>query len=135
MAQRTTQPLFREDPVLTEVTPNAANIYQYHEHPDADLEEWIAVAGGGFMKPLDITMGQMKLSGTTPPPAVVKAAHSTPPKRKLGDMQNGGTAFFDTANRCSNTHCIYPPGHDGLCSHMKVAGRRTSRSAAHAAAA
>ena len=38
MAQRTTQPLFREDPVLTEVTPNAANIYQYHEHPDADLE-------------------------------------------------------------------------------------------------
>ena len=116
----------------SEVTPNAANIYQYQEPPDADLEEWIAVAGGGFTKPLDVTMCQMKLSCTTPPPA--GAAHVTSPKRKRGEMQNGGAAFFDTSNRCTNTHCTYPPGHDGLCSHMKVAGRRTSRSAVRAAA-
>ena len=127
-----THPLFNGDPVLAEVTPNAANIYQYQEPPDANLEEWIAVAGGGFTKPLDVTMCQMKLSCTTPPPA--GAAHVTSPKRKRGEMQNGGAAFFDTSNRCTNTHCTYPPGHDGLCSHMKVAGRRKSRSAVRAAA-
>ena len=128
-----------------------ARLHAFLDHPpktSSPLSPRATSAGGGAdfhlqgYTQLLLAPHFIQLAVTLPQPvenklAVAFAPFSEPPpkKAKRGVPQFNTTAFFDTANRCSNTHCIYPPGHDGLCSHMKVAGRRTSRSAAHAAAA
>ena len=102
--------------VLTEVPPCDENI----QYPDeADVEEFVAVSGGGFV-PYDIFCSMQGVKHVNlelaKPGAIKKRRQKTAVAR----------IYFD-AGHCSSTKCDLGSGHPGLCSHMAVAGKRSSR--------
>ena len=95
--------MFSDLSVLTEVPPSPS----YIAWPMEEEEAWTANdAGGGFYP-----------RGTRPQPAI----QPTICKKKKPSME-----YF--VNHCENTQCTFAPGHDGLCSHQLVTGRRGGRS-------
>ena len=111
--------VFNGDLVLAEVTPNAADLSSRSmtSSPIPTSRSGSLSPDVPSQNPFMSRCAKIKLSSTTSPPAA--------PKGKRLRNANGGATFFDMAIHCTNTHCTYLPGHDGLCSHMKVAGRRT----------
>jgi hypothetical protein len=71
-------------------------------------EAWTANDAGGFDR------------GTRPQPTIQPTICKTR-KKKKPSME-----YF--VNHCENTQCTFAPGHDGLCSHQLVTGRRGGRS-------
>ena len=89
--------MFSDLSFLTEVPPSPSNIAR----PMEEEEAWAANDAGGFDR------------GTRPQPAI----QPTICKKKKPSME-----YF--VNHCENTQCTFAPGHDGLCSHQLVTGRR-----------
>ena len=97
--------MFSESSVLTEVPPSPSNIAL----PMEEEEEWTANDMGGFYR------GSFRRPHPTIQPTICKNRKS---KRHV--------EYF--VNHCENTQCTFAPGHDGLCSHQLVTGRRGGRS-------
>jgi hypothetical protein len=102
--------------VLAEVPPSNENI----QYPDeGDVEEFVAVSGGGFA-PYDIFCSMQGVKHVNlelaKPGAIKKRRQKTAVAR----------IYFD-AGHCSSTKCNLGSGHLGLCSHMVVSGKRSSR--------
>ena len=92
--------------VLIEVPPSPSNIAL----PMEEEEEWTANASGGF--------DRGTLAVTTP------RLQSAIRKNKKKPHLRWTTYFI---NHCENTQCTFALGHDGLCSHQIVTGRRGGR--------
>ena len=91
--------MFSDLSVLTEVPPSPS----YIAWPMEEEEAWTANDAGGFDR------------GTHPQPN--PTIRPTIRKKKKPSME-----YF--VNHCENTQCTFAPGHDDLCSHQLVTGRR-----------
>ena len=101
-------------PLLLEVPPSPSNVAL----PCEAFEEWVAVRGGGFQKPIRVDDLPMScLSTVSAPPRDKRAAIKKSRKAASAD-------YFVVADRCMNTACTLQPGHGGLCSHQVVFGKR-----------
>ena len=106
-------------PILLEVSPSDENIQVPEE---GDVEEWVAVSGGGFVthdmwfrsavqrvKHVNLELGK--------PGATIK---------KKSKKTTVARIYFEDGH-CSSTKCNLKKGHSGLCSHLAVSGKRSTR--------
>ena len=89
--------------ILIEVAPSQSNITL----PVEEEEEWTANASGGFDRG---TLADIR-------PRLQSAIRKKKKRPSMG--------YF--TNHCENTQCTFALGHDGLCSHQLVTGRRGGR--------
>ena len=107
-------------PVLMEVPPSPSNISRPTETTDeSQMEQWIAIEGGGFAQYDGVSDVTQLLS---------RATCSTSTVRKTIRKAKRAKAPVEYyVNHCENTACSFPHGHAGLCSHQIVIGKRGSR--------
>ena len=84
---------------------------------EEDVEEWVAVEGGGFV----LDDGTHNLSHRFSKTTFSKPC-SKPCKKIRKRAKKVCAEYF--VDHCENTKCTFPPGHTGLCSHQIVHGKR-----------
>ena len=101
-----------------------ATVFLLPQSPDSeppsqeeDVEEWVAVEGGGFV----LDDGTHNLSHRFSKTTFSKPC-SKPCKKIRKRAKKVCAEYF--VDHCENTKCTFPPGHTGLCSHQIVHGKR-----------
>jgi hypothetical protein len=110
--------------LLIEVPPSPTNVAHPEDETDeSQLEEWLAVEGGGFekMSPVDVVTDVSRQISRMTTCAAGASRRQIRKRRFKKSVQ-----YFD-ADHCENTACTFSCGHAGLCSHQLVSGKRGGR--------